>query len=172
MQVIYEYKIGDEIRVNKKAKAGMPNYVGKIGRVIGFISNGSFDYEVAFDQHTYGKFKEEEIDLYVGGDIMEKNYFEEKGLEIGKLVNKKQAAYGDSIGKTSKLMKVFLEGYKNEDNTYTIPEELLDHILLQVRIIDKQNRIFSNPKGDLMQENPYADTVGYSLLGMRMAEQK
>lgn len=104
------------------------------------------------------------------GETVGNTYFEDKGLEIGKLVDKKQAAYGDSVGKTSQLMKIFLQEYKNDDNTYTIPEELLDHILLQVRMIDKQNRLFSNPKGDLMQENPYADTVGYGLLGMRMSE--
>jgi hypothetical protein len=99
------------------------------------------------------------------------NYFEQKGLEIGQLVNKKQKAYGDSISKAYKLMQVYLENYDNGDDTYTIPKSLLKHILLQVRIIDKQNRIFNNPDGDLMEENPYADTVGYSLLGMRMCDE-
>ncbi|AKO92026.1 hypothetical protein BEH_07885 [Priestia filamentosa] len=93
--------------------------------------------------------------------------FEQMGQELGAFVDKKQAAYGDSVSKASKLMKVFLEEYENGDGTYTIPEELLDHILLQVRIIDKQNRIFSNPKGDLMDETPYADLAGYGLLGKR-----
>ena len=99
------------------------------------------------------------------------NYFEQKGLEIGQLVNKKQLAYGDSISKAYKLMQIYLENYDNGNDTYTIPKSLLKHILLQVRIIDKQNRIFNNPDGDLMEENPYADTVGYSLLGMRMCDE-
>lgn len=94
-------------------------------------------------------------------------YFENKGTKLGQLVDKKQAAYGDSIKKTSQLMKVFMQDYEQED-TYVIPKELLDHILLQVRIIDKQNRIFSNPKGDLMDESPYSDLSGYGLLGERM----
>jgi hypothetical protein len=99
-------------------------------------------------------------------------YFPEKGHEIGKLVMNKQLAYGDSVSKAYKLMQVFLENYDNGDDTYTIPKSLLRHILLQVRIIDKQNRIFSNPDGDLMEENPYADTVGYGLLGMRMSDEQ
>lgn len=99
------------------------------------------------------------------------NYFEQKGLEIGQLVNKKQVAYGDSISKAYKLMQIYLESYDNGNDTYTIPKSLLKHILLQIRIIDKQNRIFNNPDGDLMEENPYADTVGYGLLGMRMCDE-
>jgi hypothetical protein len=95
-------------------------------------------------------------------------YFESRAHELGKLVDTKQAAYGDSVSKASQLMKVFLQDYKNDNNTYTIPEELLDHILLQVRIIDKQNRIFSNPKADKMNESPYSDVAGYGLLGERM----
>ncbi|PLR72187.1 hypothetical protein [Bacillus sp. UMB0728] len=95
-------------------------------------------------------------------------YFESRAHELGKLVDTKQAAYGDSVSKASQLMKVFLQDYKNDNNTYTIPEELLDHILLQVRIIDKQNRIFSNPKADKMNESPYSDISGYGLLGERM----
>lgn len=98
-------------------------------------------------------------------------FFENKGTKLGQLVDKKQAAYGDSIKKTSQLMKVFMQDYEVNDN-YVIPKELLDHILLQVRIIDKQNRIFSNPKGDLMDESPYSDLSGYGLLGERMMEGK
>jgi hypothetical protein len=67
-------------------------------------------------------------------------------------------------------MKVFLQEYRNKDNTYTIPESLLQHVLLQVRIIDKQNRIFSNPDGDLMKESPYNDITGYGMLGKRMSD--
>jgi hypothetical protein len=104
--------------------------------------------------------------------LIQANYFEQKGLEIGQLVNKKQAAYGDSISKAYKLMQVYLENYDNGDDTYTIPKSLLKHILLQIRIIDKQNRIFNNPDGDLMEENSYADTVGYGLLGMRMIDEQ
>lgn len=90
--------------------------------------------------------------------------YELEGKNLGRLVDEKQAAYGDSIAQTEKLMHVFLSRYE-EGDTYKIPKSLLNHILLQVRIIDKQNRIFSNPDGDLMDESPYKDIAGYGLLG-------
>lgn len=99
-----------------------------------------------------------------------RSYYETKGQTLGKLVDEKQKAYGDSITKSSKLLRVFLEDYKNDDNTYTIPDSLLDHIAIQVRIMDKQNRIFSNPDGDLMSEKPYNDIIGYGLLGNEIKE--
>jgi hypothetical protein len=119
------------------------------------------------------EFFEDELELIKSSEELSNKlgYFGEKSLKVGNLVDEKQKAYGNSVDKAFKLMKVYLENYKNEDGTYTIPESLLQHILLQVRIIDKQNRIFNNPDGDLMQENPYMDTVGYGLLGMRMCEQ-
>ncbi|WEG18639.1 YorP family protein [Alkalihalophilus pseudofirmus] len=96
--------------------------------------------------------------------------FEEIGQSIGALVDSKQEAYGDSFSKAFDLIKVFLRDYKNEDDTYTIPEALLQHILIQVRIIDKQNRIFSNPNGDLLSESTYNDIAGYSLLADGMTK--
>jgi hypothetical protein len=107
-------------------------------------------------------------------DSLENNklgYFEELGLSIGKLVDQKQRAYGDSVTKCYEIMKVLLQDYKNEDNTYTIPESLLPQMLLEVRKIDKMNRRFSNPDGDLMGENPFQDDVGYSMLGVRLIEE-
>lgn len=92
--------------------------------------------------------------------------FEERGQALGALVDVKQQAYGDSVGKSERLFKIFLEDYWREDlGGYLIKPELLNHLLLQVRIIDKQNRIFSNPSGDLMNESPYQDIGGYSLIG-------
>lgn len=98
-------------------------------------------------------------------------YFESKGQSLGKLIDLKQEAYGDSVSKTSKLIRILLSDYLQKDGTYRITEELLDHILLQVRIIDKQNRIFSNPKADKMGESPYTDISGYGMLGERMQSQ-
>lgn len=96
--------------------------------------------------------------------------FEQVGKEFGKLVDEKQEAYGDSITKTGKLLRVFMEDYNNGDGTYTIPDVLIDHIALQVRVMDKQNRIFSNPKGDLMSEKPYSDIIGYGMLGNELID--
>ncbi len=98
--------------------------------------------------------------------------FEQLGKEIGAFTDQKQKAYGNSVDKAFEVMKVFLREYKNPDNTYTIPESLLRHLLLQVRIIDKQNRIFSNPNGDLMGESPYTDITGYGMIGIDMTEKK
>ncbi|MEH7116091.1 hypothetical protein V7128_01530 [Neobacillus vireti] len=101
----------------------------------------------------------------------EEGYFESLALEVGKLVDQKQKAYGDSVTKCYEIMKVLLQDYSNNDGTYTIPESLIPIMLLEVRKIDKTNRRFSNPDGDLMSENPYQDDVGYSLLGVRLMEQ-
>lgn len=91
--------------------------------------------------------------------------YEEMGKQIGELVDAKQKAYGDSVSTSRDIVKIYLRKYKNEDGTYTIPESLVDHLLLQVRIMDKQSRIFNNPDGDLMEENTYQDICGYGLLG-------
>lgn len=91
--------------------------------------------------------------------------FQDVGSKIGELVDKKQMAYGDSITKVGKLLRVFMSDYKNKDGTYTIPDKLIDYIGLMVRIIDKQNRVFSNPNGDRMMENPLKDICGYAMLG-------
>jgi len=97
--------------------------------------------------------------------------FEKYGQELGKLIDMKQEAYGDSITKTNELLKVFMQDYDNGDDTYTIPKSLLNHIALMVRIMDKQNRVFSNPDGDLMSESPYSDLSGYGMLGERMSNE-
>ncbi len=97
--------------------------------------------------------------------------FEKHGQELGKLIDMKQEAYGDSITKTNELLKVFMQDYDNGDNTYTIPKSLLKHIGLMVRVLDKQNRIFSNPDGDLMSESPYMDLSGYGMLGEKMSNE-
>lgn len=102
---------------------------------------------------------------------MKNETFEQLGKDIGSFTDEKQKAYGNSVDKAFELIKVFLREYQNPDHTYTIPESLLQHLLLQVRIIDKQNRIFSNPDGDLMSESPYKDITGYGLIGTRLSEQ-
>ncbi len=98
--------------------------------------------------------------------------FEERGQAIGQLVDEKQLAYGDSVRKTSQLVKIYLQDYKQEDGNYIISEALLDQLLLQVRIIDKQNRIFNNPTADRMSESPYSDIAGYGLLGEALLGKK
>lgn len=91
--------------------------------------------------------------------------YKKLGTEIGEQVNLKQKAYGNSMFVATEIMHTFLLPYQNEDRSYTIPFELVDHIVRQVRIIDKQSRIMSNPKHDLMDESPYRDIAGYGILG-------
>ncbi len=92
--------------------------------------------------------------------------YAEMGLELGKLVDEKQLAYGDAMTVCQKVLEVHLERYYDSSGGfYRISPALLEHIIRQVRIIDKQCRIFSNPEGDLTGESPYKDIAGYGLLG-------
>ena len=82
-------------------------------------------------------------------------YYEKKGQEIGKLVDEKQAAYGDSFGKSGEIIKIlYPEGIK--------PDQYKDALAI-TRIIDKLFRI-ANDKG-YGGENPFMDIAGYGLLG-------
>lgn len=78
------------------------------------------------------------------------------GATIGKLVQEKQAAYGDSFGKSGELLKIL---YPNGIQ----PKQYAD-MLTVVRIIDKLFRIATDR--DALGENPYRDIAGYGLLGM------
>jgi hypothetical protein len=84
-----------------------------------------------------------------------KGKYEDKGSELGKLVDEKQAAYGDSFGKSGKIIKIlYPDGIK--------PKQYKDALAI-VRIIDKLFRI-ANDKG-YGGENPFMDIAGYGLLG-------
>jgi hypothetical protein len=163
-----KYAYGDNLRI--VSDNDLHGAIGEVKDITMYNEKFEYKLEIAGQKHPLW-FIEDELEKEQRNDgaiMVEKTgYFEEKGHKLGKLVDEKQAAYGDSISKASKLMKVYLEDYKTADG-YLIPEELLDHILLQVRIIDKQNRIFSNPKADKMNESPYDDISGYGMLGGRM----
>lgn len=86
--------------------------------------------------------------------------YSELGKEIGKLVEEKQKAYGDSFNKSELILKVlFPDGVK--------PEQYRD-LLTITRIIDKLFRIASD-KG-AFGESPYRDIAGYGLLGVEADE--
>jgi hypothetical protein len=59
-----------------------------------------------------------------------------------------------------------MERYTYDEENYLMPKSLLKHILLQVRMMDKQNRIFNNPSGKGDSESPYKDLTGYSIIGV------
>lgn len=173
-----KYKVLD-----KNVEVGDKILVYKVdGQVLDYpvlrIVEGLFNEEFSINKEIDGigaLFKDSPVDHY---EVVEEikgegtcqviNKYEEIGKNLGNLVDKKQAAYGDSITKADQLLRIFLQEYKNEDGTYTIPDSLLTHIGLMVRMIDKQNRIFSNPDGDLMSESPYLDISGYGMLGSEM----
>jgi len=82
------------------------------------------------------------------------------GEQIGKLVEEKQVAYGDSFGKSGDILRVL---YPNG-----ISPDQIDDALCIVRIVDKLFRIATNR--DALGESPYRDIAGYGILGAFRAE--
>lgn len=72
------------------------------------------------------------------------------------LVVKKQAAYGDSFGKSGEVMRLLYPA--------GIPPEKLDDALTVVRVLDKLFRIATDR--DALGESPWCDVLGYSLLAV------
>ena len=82
--------------------------------------------------------------------------YEQAGQELGRLVDEKQAAYGDAIGGVEDILKIlYPQGIK--------PEQYRD-LLLIVRIEDKICRIARGVK-TAFGESPFKDIAGYGLLG-------
>lgn len=173
---VYKYEVGERIFVNSKAKKGMPSYVGREGIICEQIEDsGQFDYIVEFNSSNFGKFREVELtddmqSINQAEDEVSIAKFTKLGNEIGEFTDSKNKQYGSSVDATLKMIKVLMERYKSNNDTYVIPESLLQHILLQVRMMDKQNRIFNNPSGEGDSESPYKDLTGYSLIGIDMVE--
>ena len=79
------------------------------------------------------------------------------GSMVGKLVEDKQKAYGDSFGRSGRcLLEMFPNGIKVDQ---------YNDLLTIARILDKLFRIANDP--DAFEENPYQDIVGYALLAMK-----
>lgn len=84
------------------------------------------------------------------------------GLEIGALVDEKNAAYGDSFTKAAEFLKIL---YPNG-----IPVEAYTDALCIVRIFDKLMRLATSK--DYNNERPYADIAGYAFLGLQKDRQR
>lgn len=82
------------------------------------------------------------------------------GDEIGRLVDAKQVAYGDSFGRSGAVLR---ELYPRG-----IAPDQYDDMLSLVRIIDKLFRIAN--QRDAFGESPYRDIAGYGLLGAARSE--
>ena len=86
---------------------------------------------------------------------LKSNKYSEKAAAVSKLVEEKQAAYGDSFSNSGDILrKLFPDG---------IMPDKYDDLLAITRIVDKLFRI-ANQK-DAFGESPYDDIIGYALLG-------
>lgn len=78
------------------------------------------------------------------------------------LVIEKQAAYGDSFGKSGEVMRIlYPDG---------VPPEKLEDALTVVRVIDKLFRIATDR--DALGESPWKDVLGYALLAVERQERQ
>lgn len=90
------------------------------------------------------------------------NQYEEIGARIGALVDRKNAAYGDSINIAGEfLLLVYPNGIR--------PDQYNDAAVL-IRIFDKCKRVGS--KKSAFGENPFEDIAGYGILMARTDRQK
>ena len=81
---------------------------------------------------------------------------EKIGTEIGKLVQEKNMAYGDSFGQACRILEVlYPEGIA--------PEQYRDALAI-TRVIDKLFRLAN--KKDAFGESPWRDICGYAVLGI------
>lgn len=82
--------------------------------------------------------------------------YEDLGSEVGKLVDEKNTAYGNSFNVAEDFIKLLWPN--------GVPPEAFNDMLCVVRIFDKLKRIATN-KG-YGGESPYRDIAGYALLGL------
>jgi hypothetical protein len=82
--------------------------------------------------------------------------FAQIGQDIGQLVGEKQAAYGDAVSRTEKILRVLFPS--------GIPESQFSDALLLIRVVDKLCRISTDK--DALGESPWRDIAGYALLAL------
>lgn len=88
--------------------------------------------------------------------------YEEIGASIGRLVQEKQAAYGDSFNRACEILRVlYPEG--------VTPDKYRDFLAV-TRVIDKLFRIATDR--DALGESPWRDVMGYSLLSVAHPEEE
>lgn len=88
--------------------------------------------------------------------MTENKKYQEIGEDIGKLVQEKNEAYGDSFGQACRILEVL---YPNGIN----PKQYRDALAI-TRVIDKLFRLAN--KKDAFGESPWRDICGYSILGV------
>jgi hypothetical protein len=85
-----------------------------------------------------------------------KKTYEEIATKIGKLVDEKNTAYGNSFAESYKILSIL---YPNG-----IPPEKYTDALAIIRVIDKLFRIATDR--DAFGETPWKDIAGYAILGV------
>lgn len=111
-------------------------------------------------------------DAHLWGERVEHRYIrkgaptaanlERLGLEIGKLLGEKNAAYGDSFNQTKQFAQLlYPEG--------VAPDQVAD-LLSIIRIFDKLKRIATNR--DAFGESPWRDIAGYAILAFERIERE
>ena len=86
----------------------------------------------------------------------EKSNFEKIAEDIGKLVNEKNKAYGNSFADSDKFLKILWPN--------GVPVGQYSDMLTIVRIFDKLKRISTD--NDAFGESPYGDIMGYCILAL------
>lgn len=87
--------------------------------------------------------------------MSEHKKFLNAAVEIGNLVEDKNAAYGDSFQKSQEIIKIL---YPNGIRT----DQYRD-VLGIIRVLDKMFRLATNKQA--FEESPWTDICGYGLLG-------
>jgi hypothetical protein len=164
----YKFKVGDKVKTKTE-----DHYNGLIGEIVSTEENDSDGYfynVISGDGVT--SFDEGELELIE--ETLEQpqqvtlGKFTEIGLAIGEFTDFKNKQYGSSVDAVYKMMEVLMERYTYDEENYLMPKSLLRHLLLNVRIMDKANRLFNNPSGEGDSESPYNDITGYGLIGIDM----
>jgi hypothetical protein len=86
--------------------------------------------------------------------------YEEFAITLGKMVDEKQLAYGDSFGKSGAIMRVLYPT--------GIDRNQLDDVLVVIRVIDKLFRIATRKQA--FGESPWRDIAGYAILAAKRDE--
>ena len=88
--------------------------------------------------------------------------FADMGTEIGKIVDEKNQAYGDSFARSGEILAIL---YPNGVR----PDQFTDMLGI-VRVLDKLFRIATNQ--DAFGESPWRDVSGYGFLGAANHEKR
>lgn len=92
--------------------------------------------------------------MTIGEEITHTGHYESIGASVGRLVDEKNAAYGDSFNRSEVFLKLlYPQGIK--------PDQYGD-LLGIIRIFDKFMRIATNK--DAFGEDPWRDIAGYAVL--------